>query len=317
MLYKFIDNNGSEIAVNSLSSLQSLVESETIKEDTKIKAGLRGKWTTASKINELVFPKEEIPEPDEPKEDIKSFITKEEPKEEVKEEPKEEVKEAPKEEPKEEVKEAPKEEVKGKEQQEESSVDTSDYYTEVFAKKDDNEEEEEENEVVEEDELEEVEELEEDDKKDTEMKKRKRSKKNKYDDDNVIGLSFFQAIQSCFKNYFNVDSRSSRSEYWYWFLFVLVFSIIVDFLDATIAGTSWLNYTEVWGPLTIIFNIVIFLPGIAVGVRRLHDVNRSGWWLLISFTVIGIIPLFIWAASKGTEGKNRFGNYPLKFKKNS
>ena len=76
MIYKFIDNNGSEITVNSLSSLQALVESETIKEDTKIKAGLRGKWTTASKINELVFPKEEIPEPSEPEEDIKSFITK-------------------------------------------------------------------------------------------------------------------------------------------------------------------------------------------------------------------------------------------------
>ena len=55
MIYKFIDKNGSEITVNSLSSLQALVDSETVSEETKVKAGLRGKWTTASKIEELVF----------------------------------------------------------------------------------------------------------------------------------------------------------------------------------------------------------------------------------------------------------------------
>ena len=53
MIYKFIDNNGSEISVNSLESLQALVDSDTIKESTKIKAGLRGKWTTASEIDGL------------------------------------------------------------------------------------------------------------------------------------------------------------------------------------------------------------------------------------------------------------------------
>ena len=71
MIYKFIDNNGSEITVNSLSSLQALVESETIKEDTKIKAGLRGKWTLASKIDELVFAQEIEEEIPTPKVDIK------------------------------------------------------------------------------------------------------------------------------------------------------------------------------------------------------------------------------------------------------
>ena len=77
MIYKFIDKNGSEITVNSLSSLQALVDSETVKEDTKVKAGLRGKWTLASKINELIFTQEieeEIEETSAPKGDIKSFI---------------------------------------------------------------------------------------------------------------------------------------------------------------------------------------------------------------------------------------------------
>ena len=88
MIYKFIDNNGSEISVNSLESLQALVDSETINENTKVKAGLRGKWTTASEIEGLSFNKvEEFENIAEPEQDIKSFITQTEeskPKEENK-----------------------------------------------------------------------------------------------------------------------------------------------------------------------------------------------------------------------------------------
>ena len=90
MIYKFIDNNGSEITVNSLSSLQALADSDTINENTKVKAGLRGKWTTASKIEGLVFSTEEIKEDNqetkEPQGDIKSFITGEEKNEQSSEE---------------------------------------------------------------------------------------------------------------------------------------------------------------------------------------------------------------------------------------
>ena len=82
MIYKFIDDNNAEITVNSLSSLQALIDSDTINEKTKVKAGLRGKWTTASEIEGLVFKSEEIKEnPEEtvaPQGDIKSFITGEE-----------------------------------------------------------------------------------------------------------------------------------------------------------------------------------------------------------------------------------------------
>ena len=91
MIYKFIDNNGSEITVNSLSSLQALVDSETVKKDTKVKAGLRGKWTTASKIDELVFAQEVEEESEQetavPEDDIKSFITAEKKPEEASTQP--------------------------------------------------------------------------------------------------------------------------------------------------------------------------------------------------------------------------------------
>ena len=93
-------------------------------------------------------------------------------------------------------------------------------------------------------------------------------------------------------------------------------SLFVDFLDASIAGVPWLEYDVLYGPLSIILSIVTFMPSIAVSIRRLHDLNKSGWWLLLALTIIGIIPLFIWIVSKGTQGKNRFGDYPLKLKRN-
>ena len=89
MIYKFIDTNGSEISVNSISSLQSLVDSETIKKTTKVKPGLRGQWTTAADIIELVFPESEYDETEEILDsavDIKSFITNHQQTEDVTEE---------------------------------------------------------------------------------------------------------------------------------------------------------------------------------------------------------------------------------------
>ena len=61
-----------------------------------------------------------------------------------------------------------------------------------------------------------------------------------------------------------------------------------------------------------IFNLAVFLPSWAVMIRRLHDVNRSGWWILINLTIIGIIPFTYWLFMKvGDEGENRFGSDPL------
>ena len=78
MIYKFIDNNDQEITVNSLSSLQALVDSETIKKNTKVKAGLRGQWAKATDIEELKFEEEKVEEtPKEKTDDIVDIITRE------------------------------------------------------------------------------------------------------------------------------------------------------------------------------------------------------------------------------------------------
>ena len=61
------------------------------------------------------------------------------------------------------------------------------------------------------------------------------------------------------------------------------------------------------GPVELICTLLLILPALAVWARRLHDVGRSGWWMLASITIIGIIPLIVWAVSVGTKTKNKYG----------
>jgi uncharacterized membrane protein YhaH (DUF805 family) len=127
----------------------------------------------------------------------------------------------------------------------------------------------------------------------------------------AIRMNFPQAIASGFIKYFNFSGRASRSEYWYWVLFLIVGHLVARILDAIVFGSSIGSLTAP-RPLDGLFSLLVVIPTFAVGVRRLHDVDRRGWWLLMYFTIIGIIfPLLIWKCSKGTEGANRFGPDPL------
>lgn len=114
-------------------------------------------------------------------------------------------------------------------------------------------------------------------------------------------MTFTQAVASGFRNYVRFDGRAVRSEYWYWTLFAALVSIATEVIDDQTG-------VEIVGGLV---GLALFLPGIGVSMRRLHDIDRSGWWVLLSFTVIGMIPLFIWACMRGTRGKNRYGVDPL------
>ena len=121
-------------------------------------------------------------------------------------------------------------------------------------------------------------------------------------------MDIVTAIKICFQKYFVIKGRASRSEYWWFVLFDLIFTVSCEVIDLSL-GYSYYDY----GPFFFISFITV-IPIITAGIRRLHDVNKSGWWVLISLTIIGLIPLLIWNTSKGTRGKNRFGEYPLKFK---
>ena len=117
-------------------------------------------------------------------------------------------------------------------------------------------------------------------------------------------MDFITSIKTCFFKYAVFSGRASRSEFWWFCLFGFIGGIITIVIDVMILGYS----VEGNGPTNIIFSIVTFLPYLSVGARRLHDINRSGWWQLIVLTVIGIILLIIWWATIGENKKNVHGS---------
>jgi uncharacterized membrane protein YhaH (DUF805 family) len=119
-------------------------------------------------------------------------------------------------------------------------------------------------------------------------------------------MNFIEAIQAGFRNYVNFGARASRSEYWWWVLFIIILVIITSLIDMAVARGSAIQ------PLTTIAYLATFLPGLAVSIRRLHDTDHSGWWILLGFVpLIGAIVLLVWFCSRGTIGDNRFGPDPL------
>jgi len=104
------------------------------------------------------------------------------------------------------------------------------------------------------------------------------------------------------KQYADFNRRARRQEYWMFFLFNIVFSMVAGALDAAL-GT--------WGAIGGLYTLAILIPSLAVGVRRLHDIGKSGWMLLIAFIpVIGIIWLLILLATDSTSGSNQYGENP-------
>ena len=123
-------------------------------------------------------------------------------------------------------------------------------------------------------------------------------------------MNFLNAVKSYFVRWNDFKTRSSRSEYWWATLFSVLVSLASELVNVAIASNpSALTLTI--AILVLILLIFMMIASLALVVRRLHDLDKSGWWYLLIFTIIGIIPLIIWFCSKGTEGENRFGENPL------
>lgn len=118
-------------------------------------------------------------------------------------------------------------------------------------------------------------------------------------------MQFQDAIRSGFRNYVGFSGRAPRSEFWYWQLFVVLVAVAASILDS-----GFLPESDV-GPISAVTSLALLLPGIAMAIRRLHDIDRTGWWVLLALTLIGAILLIVWACFKGTNGSNRFGPDPL------
>ena len=108
---------------------------------------------------------------------------------------------------------------------------------------------------------------------------------------NYLNLYFIDIV---YRHFFDFKGRASRKVFWLFTLNVFVVNFIVGSISA--------------GILSIMVSLFLFLPSLGLSVRRLHDINYSGWWVLIGcIPVFGVIAVFVFACLPGTEGENRFG----------
>ena len=122
-------------------------------------------------------------------------------------------------------------------------------------------------------------------------------------------MDFQTSIKTCFSKYADFSGRALRSEFWFFVLFSCLAGIITTIIDIMILGYS----VDSYGPLNLICTVGLFIPAVAVTARRLHDVNRSGWWQLIELTIIGILLILVWNVTEGEKKKNIYGP-PIKIK---
>ncbi|MEQ6902652.1 DUF805 domain-containing protein [Nocardioides sp. YIM 152588] len=111
-------------------------------------------------------------------------------------------------------------------------------------------------------------------------------------------MTFIEAVQVCLTKYIGFVGRAPRSEYWWFFVFNLLVSLGATTLDAAVGGDL----------IATVAALALFLPSLAVGVRRLHDTGRSGWWMLIALVpVVGWIVLVVFFCLPGDRASNRYG----------
>ena len=112
-------------------------------------------------------------------------------------------------------------------------------------------------------------------------------------------MDYFMAA---LKKYATFEGRARRKEYWFFVLFYFVIAVVLSIAEGMV-GTG--------GILVGLFALGMILPNLAVSVRRLHDTDHSGWWLLISLVpLVGAIVLLVFFCTGGTAGSNRFGADP-------
>lgn len=132
-------------------------------------------------------------------------------------------------------------------------------------------------------------------------------------------MTFSESIQTCLHKFVTWQGRATRSEFWFFVLFGLLCQLAAAIVDGML-GTRFtaMDFATgqpqpaFYGWVYIATALALFLPNLAVTVRRLHDKNRSGWFYWIALIpLIGAIILLVWFCSRGTQGENRFGPDPL------
>ncbi|QJX46420.1 DUF805 domain-containing protein [Hymenobacter taeanensis] len=110
------------------------------------------------------------------------------------------------------------------------------------------------------------------------------------------------------RNYAVFQGRARRKEYWMFTLFHIIFAIVAMVADVVL-GTAMDGIG--YGPVYMLYALAMFIPGLAVSVRRLHDVNKSGWFMfIVLIPLVGAIWLLVLDCTEGTRGDNQYGADP-------
>ena len=122
------------------------------------------------------------------------------------------------------------------------------------------------------------------------------------------GMTFAEAVETCLvKKFVSFSGRARRSEYWYFTLF----SLIVSMAASIIGGMLFVHHEGDVNLLSSLLSLVLFLPGLGVSIRRLHDIGKSAWWYLIIFVpMIGWIILLVFMCKDSFPGPNQYGPSP-------
>jgi uncharacterized membrane protein YhaH (DUF805 family) len=123
-----------------------------------------------------------------------------------------------------------------------------------------------------------------------------------------VGAMLMNGYTTVMRRYFEISGRSSRSEFWMFVLVYFIIQIIAVVIDVSVLGQP---FGESPGIVSSVVTLVHFIPSITAGIRRLHDTDRSGWWILIIFVpLIGIVWLIVLYCFEGTRGSNNYGPPP-------
>ena len=124
-------------------------------------------------------------------------------------------------------------------------------------------------------------------------------------------MTFGESIRTVLSKYATFSGRATRPEFWWWFLFAVIVGAVTNLIDAAVIAPA-LGFEpfqkNAGQPLSMIVGLALLLPGLAVGVRRLHDTGRSGWWILINLVlIIGTIVYLYFVLQPSEEGENQYG----------
>ncbi|OKL42412.1 DUF805 domain-containing protein [Pseudovibrio exalbescens] len=124
-------------------------------------------------------------------------------------------------------------------------------------------------------------------------------------------MTFSDAIRTCLSKYTDFQGRAGRPEFWWWTLFVILAMIVAQIVDMVVIAPLFGlpdPATIEMQPISALVGLFLLIPGLAVSVRRLHDIDRTGWWLLLHFVpLIGVLVLLFFYIQPSHPGATRFG----------